>query len=123
MINQLKCGLSEPTLFLVKLYEAEIAGLISKNKNNKHFFSFIEDPDSFDYEHFDENWWPLFRFSDIGMRAMKNGRDRVIEAFKRLKGKDKKEADHYVDLYSKKEEPIDNDDIYHIPDDVNNPGV
>ena len=115
-------GLTEPIMFLMELYKHSIGSdFIQEVQYNDKLYRFIEDPEMFDYTFFDESWWPLFQFSDIGMRAMKYGRVQIIKAFSRLEGADREKAEYYARIYSRKPEPIDTSDIYYIPDYVRNP--
>ncbi len=115
-------GLTEPIIFLLELYKQNIGScFIQELRHNDKLCSFIEDPEMFDYTFFDENWWPLFQFSDIGMCAMKYGGLQIIKAFSRLEGSDREKAEYYARIYSRNPEPIDTSDIYHIPDHVRNP--
>lgn len=116
-------GLSEPTMYLMKLYRKYTDSFIEESKNNENLKNFIMDPVHFNYSFFDARWWPLFRFSDIGMRAMKYGSNEIISAVKQLNGSEKKKAEYYIGLYGRKDGHIDTSDIYFIPESVKNPMV
>lgn len=116
-------GLNEPIIYLMELYKQQVGSFVQEIRHNDRLSRFIEDPVLFDYDLFDEHWWPLFCFSDIGMGAMKYGRSQVMSAFERLEGEEKEKANRYIDIYTLREEPIDVTDVYHIPDKVKNPKV
>ncbi|MCR5409412.1 MAG: hypothetical protein K6E90_00345 [Lachnospiraceae bacterium] len=115
-----KHGITEPVRFLIELYKPSMDVFWNTSCNSDVMFSFIDDPVHFDYDQFDEKWWPLFIFSDLGMCAMKYGKAKVRKAFSRLTGEEREKAAYYAELYSEKEE-IDMSDIYHIPDHIRNP--
>ena len=116
-------GLTEPNMFLMKLYGSRFEKFLQEVSHNESLCHFIEDPVHFDYRYFDERWWPLFCFSDIGMGAMKYGKASVSAAFDNLKGSDREKAEYYFGLYCGKDEPIDTDDVFFIPDHIDNPRV
>ncbi|MBO5551208.1 MAG: hypothetical protein J5966_04545 [Lachnospiraceae bacterium] len=116
-------GIAEPTLFLLNLYKQTVGSFIQESKRNDNLNSFIDDPVHFDYRFFDARWWPLFRFTDIGMEAMRYGSRQIESAVSRLKDPERKKAEYYIGLYRKKTDNIDSSDIYHIPDNVKNPKI
>lgn len=116
-------GITESTMFLMNLYKQTVSSFIKESKRNDNLNSFIEDPVHFDYRLFDAHWWPLFRFSDIGMGAMKYGSRQIETAVRSLKGPERKKAEYLVGLYRKKKENIDPSDVYHIPDNIKNPKI
>ncbi len=118
-----KHGITEPVRYLIELYKPSMDVFWNTSGDSDAMYSFIDDPVHFDYELFDEKWWPLFLFSDLGLCAMKYGREKVRVAFTRLKGEEKKKAAYYAEIYSEKAEEIDMTDIYHIPDHIKNPGI
>ncbi len=118
-----KHGITEPVRFLMELYKPSMDAFLDTSGYSDEMYSFIDDPVHFDYEQFDEKWWPLFLFSDLGMCAMKYGKEQVRFAFTRLTGEERKRAAYYAELYTEKTEEIDMTDIYHIPEYINNPGI
>ena len=116
-------GISESTMFLMNLYKQTVGNFIQESKHNDKLNCFIKDPVHFDYRYFDAHWWPLFRFSDIGMEAMKYGSRQIESAVRCLKEPERKKAEYYIGLYRKKTEYIDPSDIYHIPDNIKNTGI
>ena len=118
-----RLGISESVVFLLQLYHQHVGGFLQEINSNDKLNSFIYDPVFFDYSFFDEHWWPLLRFSDIGMTAMKYGRTQIIAACKQLQGKEREMAEYYIRMYSEKETPIDMSDVYHIPENVKNPMI
>ena len=122
-MNTYKHGITESTVFLMNLYKQTVGNFIQESKTNDNLNSFIEDPVHFDYRFFDAHWWPLFRFSDIGMGAMKYGSRQIIDAVKSLTESEREMAEYYIGLYQKKKDVIDPSDIYHIPDNVRNPKI
>lgn len=115
-------GLTEPMRYLIDLYSQTIDAIPADQAERDMMYRFIDDPVHFDYDCFNENWWPLFLFSDLGLNAMRYGKPQVEVAFMRLQGKEKEKAEYYANIYTEKEE-IDMTDIYHIPDHIQNPKI
>lgn len=116
-------GLSESTMYLVELYRQYTDSFIKEIQSNENLRSFIMDPLHFNYSQFDAHWWPLFRFSDIGMEAMKYGSCEIKAAVRELKGSEKKKAEYYIGLYGRRDDQIDTSDIYYVPDNIKNPRI
>ena len=105
-------SLSEPVFDLIKLYDLQEFKNAAKDKNST-LYAFIKDPVHFDYSKFSETWWPLFRFSDIGIPAMRYGKDAVLDAFSRLEGRARVQAERYANLYTDKRATFSS-----VPDDI-----
>ncbi len=111
-----KTVLSEHPLYLIRLYGfKEFFHELEDHTSNLYLF--VQDPYHFDYSLFEARWWPLLQLSDLGIPAMKHGRDKVVKVIATLDKDSRLHADRYVNLFTEKNE-IDPSDIYYIPNDI-----
>ncbi len=110
-----------PEYLVIKLYEYNLINSLP-GKDQNGVYDLVTDPVHFDYAKFKAEWWPLLRFSDIGMNAIKYGKEQIKSAVEKLDLIERSEALHYIDLYSE-DKTIDPEDVYYIPEYVENPKI
>ena len=110
-----------PQFLVIKLFEYNRIGSLPVGEGEE-VYDLVTDPRHFDYDHFDPAWWPLLKFSDIGMVAVKYGKSQILSAIEDLDEEDRKEAMYYINIYSD-DGDIDPDDIYYIPEYIENPRI
>ena len=113
---QYRTVLSEPPVFLIRLYDFKDFFRELEDKNSD-LYAFVSDPYHFDYKRFKVRWWPLLKFSDLAIPAMRYGRDHVINAISCLDEESRECAQKYVDLFTEKDD-TDPSDIFYIPQNI-----
>lgn len=113
---QYRTVLSEPPVFLIRLYDFKDFFQELEDKSSE-LYDFVTDPYHFEYKKFEARWWPLLKFSDLAIPAMRYGRDHVISAISSLDEESRECAQKYVERFTEKDD-TDPSDIFCIPQNV-----
>ena len=87
--DDLSASFDNPVYVLVKLHKCRyilsMKGYEDQLTDNS-LFRFINEPELFDYDAFDPEWWPLLSFIDMQVKIKKRGWPQVVKKLNSVKG-------------------------------------